>query len=175
MIAAGLLISWATPLTSWPMALSFSACWSWCSVCFWSVMSRARARTRVTSPRSRTGAYSMALRPFVPSSRRPATSNRCTSPRNAAASRSRTVAAASGSSDANTLRSVPASGEGGAASSRLADSFRSITRPSRSSTAIASGTASITSRRWRSAAAVAASESTSERVWVATSCSSTLA
>src|SRR5438094_176270 len=132
-------------------------------------MSRPRARTRVTSPRSRTGAYSMALKPLVPSSRRPATSNRCTSPRNAAASRSRTVAAASASSDANTLRPAPALG--GAASSRLADSFRSMTRPSRSSTALAYGTASITSRRWRSASAVAASDSTRERGWVAPRCS----
>src|SRR2546426_12517696 len=59
MMAAGLLISCATPLTSCPMAASFSACWSCGWVRFWSVTSRARASTRVTRPLSRTGAYSL--------------------------------------------------------------------------------------------------------------------
>ena len=44
MIAAGLLISWATPLTSWPIAASFS------------LTSRTRARTLRIFPPSRTGA-----------------------------------------------------------------------------------------------------------------------
>src|SRR6266511_5403513 len=66
MMAAGLLIWCATPLTSCPMAPSFSACWSCASVRFWSVTARASARMRVVRLPSRTGAYSNDVMPCVP-------------------------------------------------------------------------------------------------------------
>ena len=154
------------------MAASFSACWNWDSLRFCSVTSRARIRTLVILLPSRIGAYSRVATPWVPSSRENGVSNRWISPWNAAANLSRTTAAASAARNSKMLRFTA-----GVTSAPMTwvGPLDSRIRPSRSTTTIASGTASMSSRRLRSAAPVAASESISDRVWLATSFSSSAA
>ncbi len=154
------------------MAASFSACWNWDSLRFCSVMSRARIRTLPIRLPSRMGAYSAAASPLVPSSREKGISKRWISPLNAAANFSRTTAAASEARNSKMLRF---SGGPDSAPMTRVGPLDSRMRPSRSTTTIESGTAFMRSRRLRSAAAVAASESISDRVWLATSLSSSVA
>ena len=113
------------------------------------------------------------LTPALPSAWLNGTSKRRTSPRKAAARLVRTCVAAYWSRPSNTDR--PGGVAGGVTVAVRAEGFCSSTRPSGSSTTIASGTASMSERTLCSAAAVAASESISDRVCAATSRSSSAA